>query len=97
MREMAGALLFIIGGMQLFESANTILGKALQGAGVTRLVMYVSAGFQWVLFLPLAWFLALTCEMGAVGAMLALMIQTAGAGGVLLIVFLRGHWMHGKV
>lgn len=97
MRKLAGTLLLIIGAMQIFESANTILGKALQGAGDTRLVMWVSAGFQWGLFLPLAWFLAITLEMGGIGAMLALLIQTIGAGTVMLFIFMRGKWMHGTL
>lgn len=94
---LAATLLLVIGFCQLPESASTILGKALQGAGATRSVMLVSAGFQWLLFLPLAWLFALVLEMGALGAMLALAIQLTGAAIVMTWLFLRGRWQSRKV
>lgn len=88
----AASLLVIVGCYQIFESLNTILGKALQGAGATIFVMITSVSFQWGVFIPLAYFLALPMGWGAQGALLAMAIQLALAGTTFLIKFSMGGW-----
>lgn len=95
--NMAALLLIIVGCYQIFESANTILGKALQGAGSTFFVMCVAVAFQWVLFLPLAWFLAIPMGLGAVGSTIAFGIQLALAGSTFMGRYLGGKWQEKEV
>ncbi len=90
--EMAALLVLIVGGYQLLESVNTIMGKALQGAGATRTVMVTTVVAQWGVFLPLAYGLAVGAGMGAPGAMIAMAAQLMVAAGVLAVVFFRGRW-----
>ena len=39
------------------EALGMVMMSALMGAGATKVIMKVSMGMQWLLFLPLAWFL----------------------------------------
>lgn len=68
-------LLIIIAIYQPLEAVNTIIGKALQGAGDTFFVMWVSVLGQWGIFLPLAYFLAIPMELGAFGTIYAFAVQ----------------------
>ena len=43
----------------LIDGLGLVMMHALLGAGATGLVMKVSVGFQWLLFLPAAWLLGL--------------------------------------
>lgn len=96
-RELAASLLLVVGGYQLLESANTILGKALQGAGATFYVMVVSIIGQWVLFLPLAWWLALPMGLGAFGPLMAFAAQVGFTGTCFLIKFSKQGWTRKSV
>jgi len=40
-----------------FEALGMVMMSALMGAGATKVIMQVSMGMQWLIFLPLAWFL----------------------------------------
>ncbi|HMX63600.1 MAG TPA: hypothetical protein PKD58_11080, partial [Candidatus Sumerlaeota bacterium] len=82
---------------QIFESVNTIIGKALQGAGATMFVMMVNVGAQWLLFLPLAWFLALRMELGAVGSQFAMAIQLAVVAMIFIFKFRSQGWRHKRL
>lgn len=95
--EVAIPLLVIIGIYQPLEAVNTIVGKALQGAGDTMFVMFVSVGCQWFVFLPLAWFLALPMELGAFGAIYAMAIQLSLISLVLIFKYKSGKWQHAKI
>ncbi|MCC6546509.1 MATE family efflux transporter [Candidatus Sumerlaeota bacterium] len=90
-------LLIIIGIHQIFESVNTIIGKALQGAGATMFVMTVSVAAQWLLFLPLAWYLALKLELGAIGSQFAMAIQLAVVAMIFIFKFRSSGWRHKRV
>ena len=92
-KTLAASLLIIVGCYQVFESVNTILGKAIQGSGDTFFVMVVSVGIQWLFFLPLAAYLALYAGYGAKGALAAFAIQLALVAILFMIKFLRGSWM----
>ncbi|HNM47290.1 MAG TPA: MATE family efflux transporter [Candidatus Sumerlaeota bacterium] len=95
--QTAHYLLIIIGIYQIFESVNTIIGKALQGAGATMFVMMVNVGAQWLLFLPLAWFLALRMELGAVGSQFAMAIQLAVVAMIFIFKFRSQGWRHKRL
>lgn len=49
------------------DGVGLILQSALLGAGATRLVMLVSGGLQWLLFLPLAFWIGPVAGYGLVG------------------------------
>lgn len=89
---LAATLLIYVGGYQIFESINTIIGKALQGAGSTMTVMIVTVSAQWLLFLPLAWLLALPMELGARGAIIALIVQLMVISVIFAWKYLGGSW-----
>jgi len=90
--EMAGMIMVLIGTYQILESVNTIVGKALQGAGETYFVMMVSIGSQFLVFLPLAWFLALPMELGAWGSALAFALSLAFSALLLAFRFRAPGW-----
>ena len=96
-RDYAAKLLVIVASYQIFESANTILGKALQGAGATMFVMKATVAFQWLFFLPLAYTLAIPLGMGGFGALLALAIQLSGVAALFFWKFQSGTWQGKKV
>lgn len=91
-QELAELLLVMVGCYQILESTNTILGKALQGAGETYFVMKVAVGSQWLVFLPLAWLLALPMGYGAAGALAAFALQLLIAGLIFFSRFVAGGW-----
>ena len=49
------------------DGVGLILQSALLGAGATRLVMLVSGGLQWLLFLPLAFWIGPVAGYGLIG------------------------------
>ncbi len=96
-QEMAGMMLIVIALYQIFEAFNSIVGKALQGAGSTFFVMVVSVGAQWLLFLPLAWFLAIPCEAGAYGCIYAMAIQLSFVAILFLWKYQSKSWLHRNI
>lgn len=92
--EVAHGLLVLVAIYQIFESINTIIGKALQGAGATFRVMVVSVGMQWIFFLPVAYFLALPMELGAYGSLYAFALQLAIVALIFLFMFRGEGWRH---
>ncbi|MDX2175257.1 MAG: MATE family efflux transporter [Candidatus Sumerlaeia bacterium] len=89
---------FLIAGLQqFFDSFNTILGKALQGLGLTRFVLTRNMVSQWGFFLPVAYILALPMGMGGTGAWLGMMGYLALNAAMFLHRFLSGKWKTHKV
>ena len=62
--ELATVPLQLVGIAIIIDAVNLVLMSALQGAGATRIVMIVSIVCQWVIFLPLAWFVGPYMGMG---------------------------------
>jgi Na+-driven multidrug efflux pump len=54
----------LLGATMTIETLGSVLLNALLGAGASRLVMRVSIGMQWVLFLPVAYVLGPVLGMG---------------------------------
>ncbi len=90
--QLAAAVLIVVGIYQVLESVNTILGKALQGAGETLFVMTAAVGTQWLIFLPLAWLLALPLGFGAYGAIWAFAVQLAVLALIVMAKFRSPGW-----
>lgn len=53
--------------MVVLDAAAIVLGQALLGAGAHRTVMKVTLGMQWLVFLPLAWWVGVVLEQGLLG------------------------------
>ncbi len=47
-----------------FDALGLVMLNAMQGAGATRITMFVTLGFQWLIFLPLAYWLGPVAGMG---------------------------------
>lgn len=90
--ELAALLLIVVGIYQVLESVSTIIGKALQGAGETVFVMTAAVSTQWLIFLPVAWVLALPMGLGAYGAIWAFAVQLAVLALILMTKFRAPGW-----
>jgi len=89
--EMSRLPLQLIGASMVFEGLGTVLLNALLGAGAARSVMSVAVGTQWLIGLPLAWFLGPYLGLGL------LWVWAANAGyRVLQTVIFAGLWHRGK-
>ncbi|WP_431026384.1 MATE family efflux transporter [Halomonas sp. H5] len=53
--------------MIVLDAAALVLGQALLGAGANRTVMTLTLATQWLLFLPLAWWVGVVLEQGLIG------------------------------
>jgi putative MATE family efflux protein len=78
----------------LFDGLGLIMMHALLGAGATGLVMKVSVGFQWLLFLPAAWLLGPQFGMGLTAVWLGMTIYRALQSGVFVAAWQKRDWVH---
>ncbi|NIC03951.1 MATE family efflux transporter [Billgrantia bachuensis] len=53
--------------MIVLDAAALVLGQALLGAGANRTVMTTTLTLQWLVFLPLAWWVGVVMETGLLG------------------------------
>lgn len=53
--------------MVVLDAAALVLGQALLGAGANRTVMIVTLFMQWLVFLPLAWWVGVALGYGLIG------------------------------
>jgi len=53
--------------MIVLDAAALVLAQALLGAGANRTVMTTTVGLQWLVFLPLAWWVGVGLEQGLLG------------------------------
>lgn len=57
----------ITGAMIVLDAAALVLAQALMGAGAQRTVMMLTLSMQWLVFLPLAWWVGVGLEQGLLG------------------------------
>ena len=89
--DMARLPIQLIGASMVFEGLGTVLLNALLGAGAARSVMSVAVGTQWLIGLPLAWFLGPYLGLGL------LWVWAANAGyRILQTAVFVGLWHRGK-
>ena len=65
---------------QPLQAMSMIFNGALQGAGDTRVPMWITIFTQWFIRLPLSWFLAITCTLGPLGVWIAMSLSSAISG-----------------
>ena len=92
-----GALpLRLIGAGIIIDGVGLILMNALFGVGAARLVMGVSVGLQWLVFLPVAYLLGPVWGFGLSAIWLAMTAYRGIQSLILASVWQRRQWVHSR-
>lgn len=75
-----------------FLAMNMVLRGSLQGAGDTLVPAIITLATNYVVRLPLAWYLAIHANHGAIGGWIAMSSSTILSGTLMAIWFQMGHW-----
>ncbi|MGQ0585884.1 MAG: MATE family efflux transporter [Gammaproteobacteria bacterium] len=78
----------------LIDGLGLVLMHALLGAGATGLVMKVSVGFQWLLFLPAAYIVGPMLGLGLTSVWIGMTLYRSLQTGVFVLAWQRRDWMH---
>ncbi len=89
---LAAQYLMINGISEPFFALAMVLTGALQGAGETRLPTAATIVTNWIIRLPLTYYLAITLGMGAFGAWISMSGSTILLGFATLAVFKWSRW-----
>jgi putative MATE family efflux protein len=81
----------------LATACSMVWGAVMSGAGDTRPPMVIAILSNWGVKLPLAYWLAITREVGVEGIWWAMFVSIVFEAGALLFWFRRDRWMHAKV
>jgi putative MATE family efflux protein len=76
----------------LFFAAGMVLTQSFNGAGDAWTPTWINLGCFWAWQMPLAYFLALTLEMGPSGVYWAVMVAFSTLAVVSAVIFRRGRW-----
>lgn len=90
--DMGTIPLQLIGLGMVVDGGGLILMQALLGAGAARTVMFVSVGFQWLLFLPAAYLVGPWLGGGLLAIWLAMTVYRGVQALVLLWIWQRRGW-----
>ena len=82
----------IVGVVIALDAAASVLMSALQGAGETKVPLYISSILQWLIFLPAAYVMVTVFELGLVYVWSGFLGYRVCAGLIYAIVWRRGHW-----
>nr|WP_298057612.1 MATE family efflux transporter [uncultured Halomonas sp.] len=82
----------LTGIMIVLDAAALVLAQALMGAGAQRTVMILTLGMQWLLFLPLAWWVGVHLAHGLLGIWLMQLLYRFINSAGFLWVWQRRHW-----
>jgi putative MATE family efflux protein len=74
------------------DATGLVIQNSLLGAGDSRIVMYVSSGFQWFFLLPLAYLLGPVFELGLFAVWCAFVLTRVLQTGAFVIIWKRGAW-----
>jgi putative MATE family efflux protein len=81
----------------LFYALGMVLIQGFNGSGDTFTPTKINLVCFWLLEIPLAWFLAITLEMGLAGASIAIVTAESLLTVIAFILFRRGKWKLKKV
>lgn len=95
--ELAVAYLRINALTEPLLAFGMVLPGALQGAGDAIRPVFASLFTQWIFRLPVAYLLAITLGLGAVGAWWAMALSSAVGGVLMISLFASGAWKKAKV
>lgn len=82
----------LIGVGMIIDGCGLVLMQALLGVGASTVVMIVGVGLQWLLFLPLAWWLGPVQGLGLIAVWLAMTGYRALQAGIFTAVWVRRRW-----
>ena len=94
---MGVAPLRIVGATLALEAVGMVLLNALLGAGASRVVMVVSVGLQWLIQLPLVYFVGPYLGMGLLAVFVVQSSVRCAQSVVFAVVWQRGKWASIKV
>lgn len=80
-----------------FLALGVVLSGALQGAGDTRPPMWISIFSNWIIRLPLAWFLALILNYGPTGVWISMTTSVTITGFFVMWRYQSRAWIKVKV
>lgn len=76
----------------IFDVVGSVLMNSLLGAGASRVVMFTATGFQWLLFLPLAYILGPVLGLGLLAVWVAQALQRVLQTIAFVFIWKRGRW-----
>lgn len=82
----------LTGAMIVLDAAALVLAQALMGAGAQRTVMTLTLSMQWLVFLPLAWWVGIIHEYGLIGIWLVQLIYRLLNSLAFVWVWQRRKW-----
>lgn len=91
-RALAAPLIVIMAFAQIFDGLNIVSYGALKGAGDTRGPMWIVIALNWVLGVPLVFWLTQPAGLGASGAWWGVAVVLMAQGVVLYLRFRAGRW-----
>lgn len=77
---------------QIFYAIGVVLANGLQAVGKTMYVMLAEVLVNWLIFVPLAYFLGVYLEFGLIGAWSALPFYVIIFAVLIYAKFMRGDW-----
>ena len=90
--DLGQKLLFLAAVFQGFDAVNIVTMGAMRGAGDTFWMAVLTLAGAYGLFLPLAIYLAIFQNMGAIGAWLGATVYIISLSGMLFARFYSGKW-----
>ncbi len=94
--QTAVPIIRIAGFAQIFYAVGVVLANGLQAAGKTLFVMIADVIINWVIFIPLAYFLGVFFEFGLIGAWVAIPFYVLLYSIVISLKFIFGDWKNFK-
>jgi multidrug resistance protein, MATE family len=95
--EIARLPLQLVGIAIVIDAVNLVLMSSLQGAGATKITMIVSVVCQWIIFLPLAWFIGPYMGMGLTAIWLTQGLYRLLQAAWYVQLWRKKDWMHIKL
>ncbi len=92
--ELAVVPLLILGAVQVFHAVGIVLTGCLEGAGATHWVLKIEILTHWLIFIPLAYFLAVVSAFGLVGAWSAIGFLIALYSLIMILKFRSDGWLN---
>lgn len=80
-----------------FLAIPMILMGAMQGAGDTKMPMWISLFCNWLVRLPIAWYLAITLGMGTNGVWFAMVASVVVCAILCIWRFQSGKWLEVRI
>jgi Na+-driven multidrug efflux pump len=89
--------LMVIALAQPIMAIGFVVSGALRGAGDTRFPMYATGLGMWVFRLPLAYFFAITLDLGIAGVYLGMVVDQAIVMGLIVWRYRQGKWVNSRL